>query len=112
MARASGSASQSGSGSFLQVANATSEGIGDSYYSRVVAASGHPDVIVVGLGGMGSAALCHLARRGVRAIGHGFKFSPMVGEILADGSALRQMPRHEAGPPATPRNAAQRTAAA
>jgi len=27
------------------------------------------DVAVVGLGGMGSAALCHLARRGVRAIG-------------------------------------------
>ncbi|MEX0956152.1 MAG: N-methyl-L-tryptophan oxidase [Rhizobiaceae bacterium] len=30
---------------------------------------GHFDVAVVGLGAMGSAALCHLARRGVRAVG-------------------------------------------
>jgi glycine/D-amino acid oxidase-like deaminating enzyme len=27
------------------------------------------DVIVVGVGGMGSAALCHLARRGARVLG-------------------------------------------
>jgi sarcosine oxidase len=30
---------------------------------------GHFDVAVIGLGAMGSAALCHLAKRGVRAIG-------------------------------------------
>ena len=30
---------------------------------------GHYDVAVIGLGAMGSAALCHLARRGVRAVG-------------------------------------------
>lgn len=31
--------------------------------------SGSYDVIVVGLGGMGSAAACHLARRGRRVLG-------------------------------------------
>lgn len=29
----------------------------------------HPDVLVIGLGAMGSAAVHHLARRGVRVIG-------------------------------------------
>jgi sarcosine oxidase len=59
-----------------------------------------PDVIVVGLGGMGAVAAYHLAARGASVLGrhpehdnvcvaagfsgHGFKFVPVVGEILAD----------------------------
>jgi hypothetical protein len=44
-----------------------------------------PQIAVTGLGAAGSATLRRLARRGVCAIGgHGFKFSPVVGEIAAD----------------------------
>ena len=61
------------------------------------------DVIVVGVGGMGSATVYHLARRGSKVLGleqfdtpheqvamaaafsgHGFKFCSVVGEIMAD----------------------------
>jgi sarcosine oxidase len=49
---------------------------------------GHFDVAVIGLGAMGSAALCHLARRGVRAVGierfaHGHERGSSHGETRA-----------------------------
>lgn len=64
-----------------------------------------PDVIVAGVGGMGSAACWQLARRGQKVLGlerfdtlpgapqvvvalpcsgHGFKFASVIGEVLAD----------------------------
>lgn len=55
------------------------------------------DVIVAGVGGMGSATVYELARRGLRVLGlerfdlahefgssHGFRFCSVIGEILAD----------------------------
>ncbi len=43
------------------------------------------DVIVAGLGGMGSAAAYQLARRGSAGFaGHGYKFASVAGGVTAD----------------------------
>ncbi len=43
------------------------------------------DMIVAGLGGMGSAAAYQLARRGSAGFsGHGYKFASVADEVLAD----------------------------
>ena len=52
---------------------------------------GHFDVAVIGLGAMGSAALCHLARRGVRAVGiERFALGHERGSSHGETRAIRQ----------------------
>ena len=55
------------------------------------ASPGSPDVLVLGLGGMGSAAAAHLAARGVRVLGLE-QFTPghALGSSHGDSLVIRQ----------------------